>query len=88
MARIIDFSEHVPERCARVGFLPSGSYQESFGSAHSFCSGFSCLFLMGGVMDFSRICQKDAQGSFSSLRVRIKRVWALRTRLAIVFGGS
>ena len=29
----------MPESCARVGFPPSGSYQASFGSAHSFCSG-------------------------------------------------
>ena len=34
------------------------------------------------------IGQKDAQGSVSPLRVRIKRVLALRTRFASVFGGS
>ena len=39
-------------------------------------------------MNFSRLGQKDAQGSVSPLRVRIKRVWALRARLAAVFGGS
>ena len=35
-----------------------------------------------------KICQKDAQGSVSPLRVRIKRVSARRARFATVFGGS
>ena len=39
-------------------------------------------------MDFLSIGQKDAQWSVSPLRVRMKRVWALRARLATVFGGS
>ena len=39
-------------------------------------------------MDFLSIGQKDAQWSVSPLWVRIKRVWALRARLAAVFGGS
>ena len=30
------FFEHRPERCARVGFPPLGSYQASLGSARSF----------------------------------------------------
>ena len=36
-------------------------------------------------MDFSSIGQKDAQGSISPLRVRIKPIWALRACFAIVF---
>ena len=39
-------------------------------------------------MDFLSIGQKDAQWSVSPLRVRMKRVWARRARLAAVFGGS
>ena len=38
------------------------------------------------ILDIFSICQKDAQGSISSLRVRIKPVWAVRTRFAMVFG--
>ena len=39
--------EHRPERCARAGFPPSGSYEASFGSAHSFCIGFWLFFDLG-----------------------------------------
>ena len=46
------------------------------------------LDFMDGVMENLRICQKDARGSVSPLRVRIKRVSALRTRFALVFGDS
>ena len=52
---------------------------------HSFCSRFWRFFdTVVGIIGFLSIGQKDAQGSVSSLRVRMKRVWALLTRLAAV----
>ena len=78
--------KHSPESCARVGFPPSVSYQASLGSVHVFCSCFWVFFdSVNRSMDFVIICQKDAQGSVFPLRVRVKRVWALRTRFAAVF---
>ena len=83
------FLEHRPERCARVGFPPSGSYQASLGFAHVFYNCFWVFFdSVDRSMDFLSIGQKDAQGSTSPLRVRIKRVWALRICFTTVFGCS
>ena len=71
------------------GFPPSGSYQASSGSAHSFCGGFWRFFdTVDGIIDFSSIGQKDAQGSVPPLWVRMKRVCALRARFTTVFGCS
>ena len=83
------FFTYRPERCARFGFPPSGSYEASFGSARSFSSCFWRFFDSAGrSMDFLSICQKDAQGSVSPLWFRINRIWAMCARLATVFGGS
>ena len=42
--RSYGFYENLRERCARVGFPPSGSYQASCGSADSFYNGFLAVF--------------------------------------------
>ena len=69
-------------------FPPFGFVSSEFGLRAFVLQWFLAVFdFVDGVMEFLRICQKDAQGSVSSLRVRIKRVWALRTRFAMVFGG-
>ena len=69
-------------------FPPFGFVSSEFGLCALVLQWFLAVFdSMDGVVDILRICQKDAQGSVSSLRVRIKRVLALRTCFAMVFGG-
>ena len=69
-------------------FPPFGFVSSEFGLCALVLHGFLAVFdFMDRIMEFLKTCQKDAQGSVSSLRVRIKRVWAQRTRFAMVFGG-
>ena len=69
-------------------FPPFGFVSSEFGLCALVLQSFLVVFdSMDGVMENLRICQKDARGSVSHLRVRTKRVWALRARFAVVFGG-
>ena len=69
-------------------FPPFGFVSSEFGLCALVLQWFLAVFdSVDSIMDFLSIGQKDAQGSVSSLRVRIKRVLALRTRFAMVSGG-
>ena len=70
-------------------FPPFGFVSSEFWLCALVLQWFLAVFdFMDRIMDFLNICQKDAQGSVSPLRVRMKRVSALRTRFASVFGCS
>ena len=81
MGALTRFFKTMPERCARVGFLPSGSYQASFGSAHLFCQGSSGFFMLWthGIINFQEYAWKmrkclfppsgPYQASFGSARL-------------------
>ena len=87
MDGVVDFSAYDRKMC-KGRFPPFGFVSSEFGLCafvlQEFLAGFDSV---DSIMDFLTIGQKDAQGSVSSLRVRIKRVLALRTRFAMVVGG-
>ena len=82
-----DFST-ICQKDAQGSVPPFGFLSSEFGLCALVLQEFLAVFdFMDRNIKFLKTCQKDARGSVSSLRVRIKRVWALRTRFARVFDG-